>query len=90
MSESRVLVVRSGAESVPLARRELRRVEVVERSSHAIENVEVPAGASRRDAADLVLFTSQVAVERVADGPAPGVSPARPPERARASPPSGP
>ena len=67
MSESRVLVVRSGANPF-LSIGKSSAVEVVERSSHAIEKVEVPAERAE-GRPDLILFTSQVAVERVATDP---------------------
>ena len=63
MSVPRVLVVRSGAN--PFARLDVcSGVELVERSSHTIVPVAVPASALSGPA-DLVIFTSQVAVERV-------------------------
>jgi len=63
MSAPRVLVVRSGAN--PFARLSLGSgVELVERSSHTIVPVAVPASALSQPA-DLVIFTSQVSVERV-------------------------
>ena len=66
MSQPRVLIVRSGAN--PFARvGELTGIEVVERASHSIEPVEVPPSAFDRPA-DLILFTSQVTVERLLSG----------------------
>ena len=63
MSAPRVLVVRSGGN--PFARLDVGAgVELVERSSHTIVPVAVPAEALSGPA-DLVIFTSQVAVERV-------------------------
>jgi uroporphyrinogen-III synthase len=67
VSENRVLVVRSGANPF-LSLGESSAVEVVERSSHAIEKVEAPADRPEGQP-DLVLFTSQVAVERAATDP---------------------
>lgn len=67
MSGRRVLVVRSGANPF-LSLGSSSGIEVVERSSHTIEEVDVPA--DRPEARpDLVLFTSQVAVERAATDP---------------------
>jgi uroporphyrinogen-III synthase len=67
MSGSRVLVVRSGANPF-LSLGTSTAIEVVERSSHTIE--EVGVSAERPEARpDLVVFTSQVAVERVATDP---------------------
>jgi len=63
VSAPRVLVVRSGGN--PFARLDVGAgVELVERSSHTIVPVAVPAEALSGPA-DLVIFTSQVAVERV-------------------------
>lgn len=63
MSTPRVLVVRSGAN--PFATLSVGSgVELVERSSHTIVPVAV-APAALSQPADLVIFTSQVAVERV-------------------------
>jgi uroporphyrinogen-III synthase len=63
VSTPRVLVVRSGAN--PFARLSVGSgVELVERSSHTIVPVAVPASALSHPS-DLVIFTSQVAVERV-------------------------
>lgn len=67
MSESRVLVVRSGANPF-LSLGESSTVQVIERSSHTIGDVEVPADRPE-GRADLILFTSQVAVERAATDP---------------------
>jgi uroporphyrinogen-III synthase len=59
----RVLVVRSGAN--PFAKLSVGSgVELVERSSHTIVPVAVPASALAHPS-DLVIFTSQVSVERV-------------------------
>jgi uroporphyrinogen-III synthase len=67
MSQPRVLVVRSGANPfVHLA--PSARVEIVEKVSHTIEPVQ-PAGVLERPC-DLVIFTSQVAVERAFGDPA--------------------
>jgi uroporphyrinogen-III synthase len=63
MSRPRVLVVRSGANPFHSFGGS-PKVEIVERVSHAIEPVDVPAEAFEGKA-DLALFTSQVAVERV-------------------------
>ena len=63
MTVPRVLVVRSGAN--PFARLpSADGVELVERASHSIEPLAVPDAALDRRF-DLVLFTSQVAVERL-------------------------
>lgn len=63
MSASRVLVVRSGAN--PFASFAVSaRVEIVEHVSHTIVPVEPDRGALEAPA-DWVIFTSQVAVERV-------------------------
>jgi uroporphyrinogen-III synthase len=63
VSAPRVLVVRSGAN--PFARLAVgSAIELVERSSHTIVPVAVPASALAQPA-DLVIFTSQVSVERV-------------------------
>jgi len=64
----RVLVVRSGAN--PFAKLSVGSgVELVERSSHTIVPVAVPASALAHPS-DLVIFSSQVAVERVLGGAA--------------------
>lgn len=60
----RALVVRSGSRSVLEASPDLA-IEVVERVSHRLEPVEAPAPAP----ADLVIFTSQVAVAESLAGP---------------------
>jgi uroporphyrinogen III methyltransferase/synthase len=63
VSPARVLVIRSGAN--PFASfADGARVEIVERASHAIVPVEPVMGALEGPA-DWVIFTSQVAVERV-------------------------
>ncbi|MEP6994091.1 MAG: uroporphyrinogen-III synthase [Acidobacteriota bacterium] len=63
MSAPRVLVVRSGAN--PFAHLpEARGIEVVERASHSILPLEVPASTFDSHA-DLTIFTSQVTVERL-------------------------
>jgi len=63
VSAPRVLVVRSGAN--PFAKVSLGSgVELVERSSHTIVPVVVPPSVLSQPA-DLVIFTSQVSVERV-------------------------
>jgi uroporphyrinogen-III synthase len=63
VSPARVLVVRSGAN--PFASfAKSARVAIVEKASHAIEPVEPEEGALEAPA-DWVIFTSQVAVERV-------------------------
>ena len=63
MSPARVLVVRSGAN--PFASfATSARVEIVEHVSHTIVPVEPDRGALEAPA-DWVIFTSQVAVERV-------------------------
>jgi uroporphyrinogen-III synthase len=55
----RALVVRSGSRSILEGGAPPRAVEIVERVSHAIEPVDAPSTAH---AADLVIFTSRVAV----------------------------
>ena len=67
MSGRRVLVVRSGANPF-LSLGESAAIEIVERSSHTIEPVEVPEDRTGQPP-DLVVFTSQVAVERAATDP---------------------
>jgi len=67
LSRPRVLVVRSGANPF-LSMEGSGAVEVVERVSHSIEPVEPPEEAFA-EPADLAIFTSQVAVERVAGDP---------------------
>lgn len=63
MSAARVLVVRSGAN--PFARiPAVAGIEVVERSSHSIEPLDVEPSCFDRPA-DLAIFTSQVTVERL-------------------------
>lgn len=63
MTLPRVLVVRSGAN--PFARMPTSSgIETVERVSHSIEPLEVAASTFDRPA-DLVIFTSQVTVERL-------------------------
>lgn len=67
MTRPRVLVVRSGANPfAPVG--ESAAVEVVEKVSHSIEPV-TPPEDEEPGPADLVIFTSQVAVERVAADP---------------------
>jgi uroporphyrinogen-III synthase len=72
MSLPRVLVARSGAN--PFVRfAPSSRVEIVEKVSHTIEPVEPDPGVLGQPA-DLVIFTSQVAVERAfADPPMSGL-----------------
>jgi len=67
VTEPRVLVVRSGANPF-LSLGESSTVEIVERSSHTIEPIPIADGG-RRPRPDLVVFTSQVAVERAATDP---------------------
>jgi uroporphyrinogen-III synthase len=63
VSQARVLVVRSGANPfAPFAG--TAKIDIVERVSHAIVPVE-PGRGSLEAPADWVIFTSQVAVERV-------------------------
>jgi uroporphyrinogen III methyltransferase/synthase len=63
----RVLVVRSGENPFPFAAEPLA-VEIVERVSHSIEPLR--EGVEQLDgAADLAIFTSQVAVRRLAEEP---------------------
>lgn len=63
MSPARVLVVRSGANPfVSFARN--ARVAIVEKVSHTIESVQ-PEDGALESPADWVVFTSQVAVERI-------------------------
>ena len=63
MNAPRVLVVRSGAN--PFARLPERSgIELVERASHSIHPLALPASAFDR-AADLAIFTSQVTDERL-------------------------
>lgn len=67
MSRPSVLVVRSGAN--PFASiQEGSGLEIVEVTSHTIETVAPPPDAFA-EAADLAIFTSQVAVERVGSDP---------------------
>lgn len=66
MSRPRVLVVRSGAHPFP-SEREAGVVEVIERVSHTIESVEPPLASVQRPA--FAIFTSRIAVERVAEDP---------------------
>jgi uroporphyrinogen III methyltransferase/synthase len=63
VNRPRALVVRSGANPFPSLARS-PRVEIVEKVSHAIRSTDVAAGAFEA-AADLAIFTSQVAVEKV-------------------------
>jgi uroporphyrinogen-III synthase len=64
VTRPRVLIVRSGLN--PFARVSADAgVEVVEKSSHSIDPV-TPAPGAFAEPADLAIFTSQVAVERVA------------------------
>ncbi len=63
----RVLVVRSGERSI-LSSDAPPGIELVERVSHRIESV-APAEDPEALEADLVLFTSQIAVERGLSGP---------------------
>jgi len=67
VSGRRVLVVRSGANPF-LSLGSSSAVEVVERSSHTIEEVAAPSERVETPP-DLVVFTSQVAVERAATDP---------------------
>ncbi|MGH9369303.1 MAG: uroporphyrinogen-III synthase [Thermoanaerobaculia bacterium] len=64
MSRPRALVVRSGANPF-LSDGGSDLLEVVEKASHAIERADPPAGAFAAPT-HLAIFTSQVAVERVA------------------------
>ena len=67
MSLPRALVVRSGANPfVSIAGS--ARLEIVERSSHSIEPV-APDESELGEPADIVIFTSQVAVERLFEDP---------------------
>ena len=68
VSETRVLVVRSGANPF-VSLGESSAVEVVEQVEPHDRERRAPADAVPRARADLVLFTSQVAVERVAADP---------------------
>jgi uroporphyrinogen-III synthase len=62
----RALVVRSGARPF-LPAGAPSRIEIIERVSHRIESVE-PAGSAFDSPADLVIFTSQIAVSLGLDG----------------------
>lgn len=68
MSLPRALVVRSGMNPFA-ALTESPRIEIVEKSSHAIEPVAAAPGAMD-GAFDLAVLTSQIAVERLAADPA--------------------
>lgn len=67
MSRPRVLVVRSGANPF-VALGPSDAIEIVEKVSHAIEPAHAPE-AQGAQAGELAIFTSQVAVERVATDP---------------------
>jgi uroporphyrinogen-III synthase len=65
---ARVLVVRSGENALPFAP-EMEGLEIVEKLSHQIVPLDPPLDAFD-EAADLAVFTSQIAVRRVTEEPA--------------------
>jgi uroporphyrinogen III methyltransferase / synthase len=67
LSRPRVLVVRSGAKPFPTGGEDAA-VEVVERVTHTIDPI-TPPGQALAGSADLAIFTSRAAVERVAADP---------------------
>lgn len=67
MTRPRALVVRSGLNSFATAGQS-EKIEIVEKVSHEIEPVEPPEGAFD-GSFDLAVFTSQIAVERLAADP---------------------